>query len=71
MQDTFINVYQGLSKLENKVYFKTRLVRIMLNECYKKSQKLSSKKEIATDTFLNGKNITMFSASNSNTEKKV
>lgn len=72
MQDTFINAYQNLSKLEKKEYFKTWLIRIMLNECYKKRHKAIARKEVATDTFSYEINIPMFlSNSNSDTEKKV
>src|SRR3954462_5223380 len=39
MQETFINAYQHLNKLRNSAYFKTWLIRIMLNECYRKSVK--------------------------------
>ena len=48
MQETFINAYINLKKLKNKAHFKTWLIRIMLNECYRKKHKLISKNEIAT-----------------------
>ena len=38
MQETFINAYQNLSKFENRSSFKTWIIRIMLNNCYHKSQ---------------------------------
>jgi len=44
MQDTFVNAYQNLSRLENKSFFKTWLIRIMLNECYRKRRKAASRK---------------------------
>jgi RNA polymerase sigma-70 factor (ECF subfamily) len=72
MQETFIHAYENLKKLNNKEYFKTWLIRIMLNECYKKNHKASSQREIVTDTFLFEKSIPMFSAnSNEDTERKV
>jgi RNA polymerase sigma-70 factor (ECF subfamily) len=72
MQETFIHAYQNLSSLENKAYFKTWLIRIMLNECYRKSHKSSTQREVALDTFLYEKSIPMFSNnSNDDTEKKV
>ena len=72
MQETFIKAYENLAKLENAVYFKTWLVRIMLNECYRKSHKPSLQNEITTDTFLSEKIIPMFSnGNNSDTEKTV
>lgn len=71
MQETFINAYINLSKLQNRNYFKTWLVRIMLNECYRKKHKLISKYEIATDTFSFKKNDLMFPDNNSDTGKAV
>lgn len=44
MQETFINAFQNLSKFENRSLFKTWIIRIMLNQCYHKSQRLSYKK---------------------------
>jgi len=38
MQETFINTFQNLSKFENRSSFKTWIIRIMLNNCYHKSQ---------------------------------
>ncbi len=49
MQETYINAYQALAKFENRSSFKTWLVRIMLNECYHKSQKHSHKNEKVMD----------------------
>ncbi len=72
MQETFINAYQNLGKLENTMYFKTWLIRIMLNECYRKKQKAASRKEVVNGTFLHKKIIPMFAGNDSNdTEKNV
>jgi len=71
MQETFIHAYENLNKLNNKQYFKTWLIRIMLNECYRKNHKASSQKEVATDAFLFEKSIPMFSGNNDDTERKV
>jgi RNA polymerase sigma-70 factor (ECF subfamily) len=72
MQDTFIHGFQNLGQLQNRSYFKTWLVRIMLNECYRKSHKFASFKEVTLDGFLNEKSIPMFTNdSNEDTEKKV
>ena len=38
MQETFLNTFQNLSKFENRSSFKTWIIRIMLNNCYHKSQ---------------------------------
>lgn len=72
MQETFIHAYENLSKLNNKKYFKTWLIRIMLNECYRKNHKASSQKEIATDSFSFEKSIPMFSGNiHDDPEKKA
>jgi RNA polymerase sigma factor (sigma-70 family) len=72
MQDTFINAFEDLGKLHNKMYFKTWLVRIMLNECYRKSHKASSRNEVVYDTFLLENSTPMFSNDNSSdTERNV
>ncbi len=72
MQETFVHAYENLKKLSQKEYFKTWLIRIMLNECYRKSHKASSQKEVTVDTFLFEKSIPMFSGNNNDdTERKV
>ena len=43
MQDTYIDAFTSLSKFENRSAFKTWIIKIMLNNCYKKQQKWSSK----------------------------
>ena len=71
MQETFINAYQGLAKFERRASLKTWLIRIMLNECYRKAQKQRSFKEIASEVFPD-KYPPMFSKSNAaNTESAV
>ena len=72
MQETFIHAYENLKKLNHKEYFKTWLIRIMLNECYRKNHKASSQNEITSDTLLFEKSIPMFSGSNhDDTERQV
>jgi RNA polymerase sigma factor (sigma-70 family) len=71
MQETFIKAYENLNKLENSAYFKTWLIRIMLNECYRKRQRAAIRNEVAVETFLYEKTIPMFFNSNNETEKKV
>ena len=72
MQDTFIHAFENLPKLNNRVYFKTWLIRIMLNECYRKSYKASARKEMMVDAFLYEKSTPMFSDNgNDDTEKTV
>lgn len=65
MQDTFIDIYLNLSKFENRSSFKTWIIRIMINNCYKKFHKLSYKNEVSTE--INEKAIPMFS-DNSHTD---
>ena len=72
MQEAFINAYENLGKLQQKTYFKTWLTRIMLNQCYRKNLKASSRKEVPVDTFSLEKSIPMFSdSSNHDTERNV
>ncbi len=46
MQDTFVDAYKNLAKFEGRANFKTWISRIMLNNCYRKKEKLSFKNEI-------------------------
>lgn len=49
MQDTFIDAFIHLSKFEGRSSFKTWIIKIMLNNCYRKSQKSGVKNEIVKD----------------------
>jgi RNA polymerase sigma factor (sigma-70 family) len=49
MQDAFIDAYKNLAKFEGRSAFKTWLVKIMLNNCFRKKEKLSFKNEIMQD----------------------
>ena len=72
MQETFIHAFENLPKLQNPMYFKTWLIRIMLNECYRKSYKAAARKEIMVDAFVCEKSTHMFSENgNDDTEKTV
>lgn len=46
MQDSFVDAYKSLSKFEGRSTFKTWIIRIMLNNCFRRRQKFSSKNEI-------------------------
>ena len=46
MQDAFVAAYRGLNGFENRASFKTWLARIMLNDFYRKANKISNKKMI-------------------------
>jgi len=50
MQDTYIDAYKNLSKYEGRADFKTWIIRIMLNNCYRKKEKSSFKNEIMKDS---------------------
>jgi RNA polymerase sigma factor (sigma-70 family) len=69
MQDTFIDAYTNLSKFENRSSFKTWLIRVMLNNCFKKKQKFSFKNEIANE--LNDKSTPMFSSNKDTDTNKI
>ncbi len=70
MQDTFIDAYTNLSKFENRSSFKTWIIKIMLNNCFKKQQKFSYKNEIRNE--IDDKSIPMFSSQlNTDTNKTV
>jgi len=59
MQETFIDAYKNLSKFEGRADFKTWLVRIMMNNCYRKKEKLSFKKETSQTVKDNAKPMFM------------
>ena len=60
MQDTFVSAFINLDKFERRSSFRTWIVRIMLNHCYQKTQKMSFKNEKYMETSHNEKVITMF-----------
>ncbi len=47
MQDTYVDAFKSLSQFENRSNFKTWLIRIMLNTCYRRKAKFSFKNEYA------------------------
>ncbi len=59
MQDTYIDVFINLSKFEHRSTFKTWIIKIMLNNCFRKQQKWHSKNIITTE--INEKSTPMFS----------
>lgn len=62
MQDTYVDAYKNLSTFQERASFKTWLVRIMMNNCYRKNKKLSYKNDVgedaASDTKLHALNTT-------------
>jgi RNA polymerase sigma-70 factor (ECF subfamily) len=59
MQDSFIDAYTGLKSFENRSSFKTWIIKIMLNNCFRKKQKFAFKNEVANE--ITDKSIPMFS----------
>lgn len=70
MQDTFVNAYLHLQDFEQRSSFKTWIIRIMLNQCYHKTQRSSYKNETPTDA-IPEKAIPMFSPHSQDTDKTV
>ena len=69
MQETFIDAYRNLSKFENRASFRTWIIKIMLNHCFRKKQKFSYKNEILTE--INDNSEPMFTNSHNDTNKIV
>lgn len=69
MQETFIDAYKNLSRFENRSSFKTWIIKIMLNHCFRKKQKFSFKNEIVKE--INDNSEPMFTNSHSDTNKIV
>lgn len=69
MQETFIHAYKNLSQFEERANFKTWIVRIMLNNCYRKKEKSSFKNEIMKD--VDGYSKPMFTNANNDTDRIV
>ncbi|KXK53986.1 MAG: sigma-70 family RNA polymerase sigma factor [Chlorobi bacterium] len=69
MQDTFIDAYKNLRQFEGRSDFKTWIIRIMMNNCYRKREKSSFKHEVAQD--INENSVPMFTNANNDTDKVV
>ena len=48
MQETFVNSYVNLEQFAGRSSFKTWIIKIMLNQCYHRTHKLSYQREQAT-----------------------
>lgn len=70
MQDTYVDAFRNLSQFEQRANFKTWLIRIMLNNCYRKKEKFSFKNEYA-QAEINENVNPMFSNSNNNVNKHM
>ena len=69
MQDTYIDAYKNLGQYKGIANFKTWLFRIMLNNCFRKKEKLSYKNEVMQD--INDNSKPLFSHSGHDTERIV
>ncbi len=69
MQDTFIDAYKALSQFEGRSSFKTWIIRIMMNNCYRKSRKSSYKNEMIQN--VNEQSKPVFSGNSNETEKTI
>jgi len=70
MQDTYIDAYKNLANFEQRSNFRTWLVRIMLNNCYRKKEKSSYKNEFANGKI--GENATpMYDGSSIDTVSQI
>lgn len=69
MQETFIDAYKNLSQFEGRADFKTWIIRIMMNNCYRKRTKASYKNEIMQDA--NENSTPMFTNRNNDTDKII
>ncbi len=71
MQEAYINAYLHLGDFKNLAEFKTWMVRIMLNQCYQKTQKSSYKNEISTETTIQEKLPTLMKNHIQDSEKMM
>lgn len=69
MQETFIDAYKNLSKFTGRSSFKTWIIRIMLNNCFRKKEKYSFKNERTQDIHDDSK--PMFPRANNDTSEIV
>jgi RNA polymerase sigma factor (sigma-70 family) len=69
MQDTFIDVFMNLSKFESRASFRTWIIKIMLNNCYRKSHKSEYRNETAKEIQENS--VPVFTNSNNDTNRIV
>ncbi|RRJ88007.1 sigma-70 family RNA polymerase sigma factor [Paenimyroides tangerinum] len=69
MQETFIDAYKSLLQFEGRASFKTWIIRIMMNNCYRKREKSSFKNEIMQDA--NEHSTPLFTNRNNDTDKII
>lgn len=69
MQETFIDAYKSLSQFEGRSGFKTWIIRIMMNNCYRKRVKAGFKNEIMLNA--NEYSTPMFATGNPDADKII
>lgn len=69
MQDSFIDAYKSLAQYEGRASFKTWIIRIMMNNCYRKKEKSSFKNEIMVE--VNDQSKPLFTNTNNDTHRLV
>ncbi|MEC3880919.1 sigma-70 family RNA polymerase sigma factor [Parapedobacter sp. 10938] len=69
MQETFIDAYKSLLQFEGRSDFKTWIIRIMMNNCFRRKRKSSFKNEIMQD--INDQSTPMFANGQNDTDKIV
>lgn len=69
MQETFVDAYKNLVQFQGRSEFKTWIIRIMMNNCFRKKEKSSFKNEIMQD--INDHSKPLFTDSNNDTENVV
>jgi len=70
MQDTYIDAFKCLTQFKHGSSFKTWIIRIMLNNCYRKKMKFSFKKETVNE-IINENVMPMFNNSNNDVQKEI
>jgi len=70
MQDTYIDAFKSLAQFEFRSSFKTWLIRIMMNNCYHKKQRLSFKREISQEHIIENARP-MFNGTGTDTENQI
>ena len=69
MQETFIDAYKSLLQFEGRANFKTWIMRIMMNNCYRKKTRSGFKNEIIQD--VNDQSTPMFTNAHNDTDRTV
>lgn len=69
MQDTFLDAYRNLRQFGGRSEFRTWIIRIMMNNCFRKRGKSGFKNEIPKE--MNDNSIPMYTSSNRDTDQVI